>query len=147
MPIYTSLIVPTDGSPASELAIDVACSMLAPKGHLTIVHVDPSHVLLVGRHVETGAATSEERRAGVAAIRRACERAEQAGVDSVHIETRTGDAADEILSVAEAAGADAIVMGSRRRSALERALLGSVATAVVHRTSVPVVVVHEPAER
>jgi nucleotide-binding universal stress UspA family protein len=54
---------------------------------------------------------------------------------------RRGDAAPAILSAARQVGADLIVMGTRGRGALARALLGSTTTTVLRDTTVPVMVV------
>ena len=50
----------------------------------------------------------------------------------------TGDPADEIVALAEQEKADLIVMGTHGRTGLGRLLMGSVAEAVVRRTSCPV---------
>ena len=47
-------------------------------------------------------------------------------------QTKSGDAAEEILSVAEDEGADLIVMGSRGLGALKNLLVGSVSQKVSH---------------
>jgi len=57
-----------------------------------------------------------------------------------------GDAAGEIIAVAEKRGADLIVLGSRGRTGLTRLLLGSVARNVLSGSTASVLVVHEPTE-
>jgi nucleotide-binding universal stress UspA family protein len=52
-----------------------------------------------------------------------------------------GNATDGIVWAAEREGADLIVMSTHGRSGLGRIVLGSVADAVVRRTSLPVIVV------
>ena len=58
-----------------------------------------------------------------------------------------GDAASEILRVAEEVGADLIVMGTHGRSGVGRLLMGSEAEAVLRRAGCPVLVIkgHVPA--
>jgi nucleotide-binding universal stress UspA family protein len=51
-----------------------------------------------------------------------------------------GAPAGEIIAVAEDVGASLIIVGSRRRGALLRALTGSVSENVLHRASCPVVI-------
>ncbi|MGO4810421.1 universal stress protein [Cupriavidus sp. 2MCAB6] len=53
----------------------------------------------------------------------------------------TGDPAHEIMRLAAELDADAIVVGSKRRGALANAILGSVATTILGKSQVPVVVV------
>ena len=63
-----------------------------------------------------------------------------------HVEAtmRTGDAAAEIITAADV-GADLVVIGSRGRTGLARAFLGSVARNVLQGSTASVLVVHEPA--
>jgi nucleotide-binding universal stress UspA family protein len=58
---------------------------------------------------------------------------------------RHGDPAEEILAVAAEQPIDLICLGARGRGRVTGALLGSVSTAVLHHSRVPVVVVHPPA--
>ena len=57
---------------------------------------------------------------------------------------RTGDAAAEVIAAAADVGADLVVIGSRGRTGLARAVLGSVARNVLHGSNASVLVVHEP---
>jgi nucleotide-binding universal stress UspA family protein len=59
---------------------------------------------------------------------------------------RHGDPADEILHVLREEPIDLICMGARGRGRITGALLGSVSTAVLHHSPVPVVVLHPPRE-
>lgn len=52
-----------------------------------------------------------------------------------------GDTASEILNFAEQWPADLIVMGTHSHSALEKLLMGTVASKVIERTSIPVYLV------
>ena len=62
----------------------------------------------------------------------------------VDSEMRHGDAAGEIVAVAEQRGADLIVLGSCGRTGLTRLLLGSVARNVLSGSTASVLIVHEP---
>jgi nucleotide-binding universal stress UspA family protein len=61
--------------------------------------------------------------------------------------SRTGDPAHEILMAAATAGSDLVVLGSRGRTGLKRAVLGSVARNVLINAQASVLVVHQPASR
>lgn len=54
---------------------------------------------------------------------------------------QTGEPGLAIVAAAEELGADVVVIGSRGRGAVKRALLGSVSTHVVHNSPCPVLVV------
>lgn len=54
---------------------------------------------------------------------------------------QTGEPGLAIVAAAEELGVDAVVIGSRGRGAIKRALLGSVSTHVVHNAPCPVLVV------
>lgn len=54
---------------------------------------------------------------------------------------RTGDPGREICLEAKATGVDLIVMGYRGLGSVKRAIMGSVATHVLHETPCPVVIV------
>jgi nucleotide-binding universal stress UspA family protein len=64
--------------------------------------------------------------------------------DGLTIERRieTGEPGLAVVAAAEELGADVVVIGSRGRGAIKRALLGSVSTHVVHNAPCPVLVVN-----
>jgi nucleotide-binding universal stress UspA family protein len=57
---------------------------------------------------------------------------------------RHGDPAEEILALLDEQPFDLLCMGARGRGRVTGALLGSVSTAVLHHSPVPVVVLHPP---
>ena len=57
---------------------------------------------------------------------------------------RHGDPAEEILALLDEQPFDMLCMGARGRGRVTGALLGSVSTAVLHHSPVPVVVLHPP---
>ena len=60
-------------------------------------------------------------------------------------EIGSGDPALTLIEMAQRLGCEAIIMGARGRGALQSALLGSVSQAVLHASSVPVMIVkHRP---
>jgi nucleotide-binding universal stress UspA family protein len=65
---------------------------------------------------------------------------------SVTTVLRHGDPAEEILRLLREQPVDLVCMGARGRGRVTGALLGSVSTAVLHHSPVPVVVLHPPPE-
>ena len=63
------------------------------------------------------------------------------GITNYRSEQRHGHAAEEILKVAAASGAELIVMGTHGHGIFGRALMGSVATKVVSETDTSVLLV------
>ena len=61
-------------------------------------------------------------------------------------EMRNGDAAAEIIAVAQESVADLVVLGSRGQTGLKRVVLGSVARNVLAAGDASVLVVHRPAD-
>ena len=72
-------------------------------------------------------------------LERAATRAKERGAKTVKTVSENGDAADAILDMAEAAGADVIVVGHRGLGRIKAALLGSVAHKVVQEAPCTVV--------
>lgn len=63
---------------------------------------------------------------------------------SVTTVLRHGDPAEEILALLREQPFDVLCMGARGRGRVTGALLGSVSTAVLHHSPVPVIVLHPP---
>lgn len=76
---------------------------------------------------------------------RCIDRTAEALPDGLTIERRieTGEPGLAIVAAADELDADAIVIGSRGRGAIRRALLGSVSSHVVHNAPCPVLVVRQ----
>ena len=53
-----------------------------------------------------------------------------------------GDPRDELIKCAEQWGCSGIVVGSRGRGAIKRALLGSVSDYLSHHSTLPVTIIH-----
>ncbi|SDR03440.1 universal stress protein [Natronobacterium texcoconense] len=75
----------------------------------------------------------------VGSVRRARERLEEAGIETTVLED-SGDAAADILDVAEEYDVDSIVLGGRKRSPVGKAMFGSVTQSVILNTDRPVAV-------
>ena len=133
------LIVPTDFSPSSELALTAATGLARQfRAHLTLVHV----VDLPEEFSEVNAAAY--LRVMESTVQREMEtrrkRVEEAAVPVDTIVVR-GAAAQTIVDTARGKGVDLIVMGTHGRTGLQHILIGSVAERVVRLAPCPVMVV------
>ena len=133
------LIVPTDFSPSSELALTAATGLARRfRAHLTLVHVvdvpeefSELNAAAYMRVMETTVQREMETR------RR---RVEEAAVPVDTLVVR-GAAAQTIVDTARSKGVDLIVMGTHGRTGLQHLLIGSVAERVVRLAPCPVMVV------
>jgi len=139
LPIRT-ILHPTDFSEHSDYALRLACALARDHGaRLVLLHVAAPPTPIYGGDI-LGAVPpdshDEER-----------QRLDQLQVpDTVSTERRfvEGDAATEILDVAEKTASDLIVMGTHGRTGLARFLMGSVAEQIVRKAPCPVLTVKTP---
>ncbi len=141
----THLLVPLDGSPYAERVIPLA-AFVAHQFHasITLLSIVPQSALarwLVGRP-EAGRASQEARATYLAQIARRIP-ADEVRVDTV---VATGPVPQTIDDVAHERNADLIVLSTHGRSGVRRWLLGSTASAILHITTVPTLLVPPGAE-
>jgi nucleotide-binding universal stress UspA family protein len=125
------ILIPIDGSPPSQHALEFGASLAAKLGvGVVLLHAQP---------------TQESPQAeGTQLLETLADKVRAHGV-GVETELVLGDAAALISERAEAPEVRLVVMGSRGQGTVARLLLGSVATQVVHTCTRPVVVVSGPA--
>lgn len=135
----TTLVVGIDFSDASRKALDAAAALARPlKAAIVLVHADaPLPPGAKAGHLDPISQVRVEVDADEAR-RLSATWAKATGAEVV---ARRGKAADVILEVARERKAAYVVVGSHGRTGLKRAVLGSVAEAVVRASPVPVVVV------
>ena len=142
----TTILLATDGSEEAQLAAATAAD-LAEKtnSELHVLTVGPDYPLyeLPEHPAEFQDVVSENRREAKEVLEQQAKRIEESGGTVKETYLREGRAAEEIVEVAEEIGAGLIVMGSRGRGKLRRALLGSVSDAVVRHAHCPVTIVRE----
>lgn len=127
-------LVAVDGSEQSQNAVVEAVRLAAAMKDCTL------HVVNVQHWMSKEAAESDLKSRGVAATTAAWALLNKAQVPwCLHIVM--GESAERIVALAAQLGCHGIVIGSRCRGATETLLLGSVATKVLHLSSVPVLVV------
>ena len=145
------VLVCTDGSEVAGRALEAGCSVLGAVDRAIVVTVvedlDPMLVTDAGGHAgptsspEELASLQEKARAdGEAVVRVAADALGLGNVETRVLEGRPGPA---LCSFAADVDADAIVLGTRGRGRIKRALLGSVADYVVRNAPCPVLVTRE----
>ncbi len=143
-PRYPRILVAVDDTPASAFALRHVVPYALDQGSrltlLTVVPDPPGVVAAAGispqRVAEEMEAEAETQLRQVAATL-----PHDLPVTTV---LRHGDPAEEILRLVREEPVDLICMGARGRGRVTGALLGSVSTAVLHHSPVPVVVLHPP---
>jgi universal stress protein A len=140
------ILVPTDFSTASELALDYATSLALQFGasvHLLHVVEDPfvagawTPELYIASISTVRASLIDDAAARLASLHPAFERN---GL-KVTSEVMVGSPGPAIRDVAERQRADLVVMGTHGRSGMAHLLLGSVAEKVIRQASCPVLTV------
>ncbi|KOX97289.1 universal stress protein [Halorubrum tropicale] len=140
--MYSEILVPTDGSPASDAAIEHAIDLAdrydARLHALYVVDGAAYSSLEAGAEIVVEALESE----GEEATTRVAEAAADAGVECVTSVT-SGTAYRSIHDYVDDHDIDVVVMGTHGRKGIDRYLLGSVTERVVRTSDVPVLTVRQ----
>lgn len=126
------IVVATDGSAGAARAVEAAARLAASDGAaLWLVNVIDDHEfsseqLDEFRHAEHVSLATLLTSLSAQVLMKAEDSARAAGVKTVHLESRYGDAATVILELIAEKHADAVVLGRRGRGRLAAVLLGSV---------------------
>ena len=143
-PTFSHILVPTDFSSGSRLALDYALQLarrLDASVHVLHVTEDPA---IAGMWTEGYVDLDElrkERRCGARHLMN--QLLTDVGQGNITDEITAGPVARMITSAAADRGADLIVMGTHGRTGLAHALVGSVAERVMRTAGCPVVTVRE----
>jgi nucleotide-binding universal stress UspA family protein len=144
--MYQRILVPIDGSPTSEHALQEAIKLADGKSRLRLIYViEATYPLDAVAYTLIDHAALQEaiRKTGERALAKAAEKVQRSGMTA---ETELLDVpAERVSAVIDSDAlnwkADLIVIGTHGRSGLNRLLLGSVAEEVVRGTSLPVLLV------
>ena len=138
--MYEKMLVAVDQSEYSDRAVDVARDLAHLSGaEVLVLHVNKLVMAATGHFFD-----AEEEGEIVKLLDKDAHRFEEIGVP-VSVQIRSAEPnriAHQIVAAATEFGADAIVMGSRGRSALTALVLGSVAQGVLHLAKRRVLIVH-----
>jgi nucleotide-binding universal stress UspA family protein len=145
-PHYPRILVAIDETPAATFALrHVVPYAIDQRSRLTLLSVvphPPASVAAAG--ISPRQLTEDMERKAEARLRQLVAALPQdLSVTSI---VRRGDPAEEILRLVREEPVDLVCMGARGRGRVTGALLGSVSTAVLHHSPVPVVVLHPPPE-
>ncbi len=140
------ILVATDGSECADRAIDYAAQLAVDLGvELLIVNIADAGVPdeIFRAFTQSQHAWFDEivAAASAATLRKARDRARAAGAGVIHLESRTGDAAQTIIDIAREKGADTIVVGKRGTGRIAGLLIGSLSQKLVSLAPLAVIVV------
>ncbi len=145
--MYKAIVVGTDGSDRAARAVHEALTVAEMSGAtLHVVHVvrPVSSSMMGAEHVDPVAiatAVSDMRDEGDHICARVAADAKRAGI-AAEIHNVEGDPADVLITVAEAVGADLVVVGNRGLSGVKRFVLGSVPNKVAHHCPCSLLIVN-----
>jgi nucleotide-binding universal stress UspA family protein len=137
---YRRVLVPSDFSPDSERALELARTLVAKSGgKLYVMHSYDLPALLTGG-AAVASASLEQALQDAARDKLAALKATLSGVD---VETVLDQGRPDMaaLETAERVKAELIVMGTRGRTGLAHVVLGSTAERVIRRAHAPVIAV------
>jgi nucleotide-binding universal stress UspA family protein len=137
----TKVLVATDGSAEAQLAATTAADLAkSTDSGLHVVHVGESTPTFLA---QTEVEPAEHQREAQRQLDEQVRRVEEAGGTVTEAHLRLGQADEEIVDLAESLDIGLIVMGSRGRGRIRRALMGSVSDSVVRHAHCPVTIVRE----
>lgn len=150
--MYKRILVLTDGSDTSNLAVDAAIRLASVfNSRMRLVHVLDESLWLMGYDIHSrssGALYQAVRQWGEEVLKKAVERARAAGVEAdMLLVDKPGQGFGP--SVAQAAAsweADLVVVGTHGRSGIGRLMLGSSAEQALRQSPVPVLVIRPPGD-
>jgi nucleotide-binding universal stress UspA family protein len=141
------ILVATDGSIGGDRAVDYAAQLAKNAGaDLLIVNVIGGYGLpgkvftAFAQPQQTGLKELLES-LSAELLTKARDRARGVGVAAILLESRTGDAAQTIIEIAQEKETDVIVVGKRGAGLAARLLLGSISQKLVSLAPLPVIVV------
>ncbi len=145
--MYKQILIALDGSEESEQVLPWAKDLALPDGAAAILlHVCPEPELVVAEGGQVISYLDQEearlRQKGITYLDCVARGLDEAGVP-VKTMVCFGDPVERILETATETGADLIALATHARRGLGRLIHGSVATAVLRRAEVPVLLLRE----
>ncbi len=146
--MYKKILVATDGSALSDLAVAHAVALAAALNAALVIVTASERFHLFSTEADQIADTEAEYRRQTgrkaeAVLSRAAGTAAAAGVEAKRVHVEDDQPFHGIIATAEAEGCDLIVMASHGRRGLSAVVLGSETTKVLTHSGLPVLVVRE----
>lgn len=139
------VLLAVDGSDHSTRVIETVAKLAAevksPSLHVLNVQAEPLVYGEVAIYVNVDKAREYAMEAGKTVLEKVTQQLRQAGLEFTS-EVAIGDTAPTIARLAAERASDLIVLGTHGLGALGHLVLGSVASKVVHLTTIPVLLVH-----
>jgi nucleotide-binding universal stress UspA family protein len=137
----TKILLATDGSKEAQLAATTAADLAnSTNSELHVVHVGELRPTFLA---QTEVEPAELEREAQRLLDEQARTVEEAGGTVKEAHLRLGRTDEEIVDLAHSLGIGLIVMGSRGRGRIRRALMGSVSESVVRHAHCPVTIVRE----
>jgi nucleotide-binding universal stress UspA family protein len=141
--MFKRILVPLDGSSLAEAILPQVQGLAKALGaELFLVRAAAAHVF---PGVDPTEGEVDVVRKAEAYVTEVAGRLRDAGIP-IHTAVRYGEAAEEILRHIKDNAVDLVAMSTHGRSGLSRLVLGSVAAQVVHRATVPVLLLRARGE-
>jgi nucleotide-binding universal stress UspA family protein len=146
--MYKKIIVPIDGSPTAQRALDEAVRLASALGSgLELIFVvDNSDMLYSVGYYDPASLRQDQVAFGHKTLGAAVPGLQAAGIaHATHVIEEPiglGDVSGTILDCAKRFGADLIVLGTHGRRGVRRLVMGSVAEGVIRQATVPVLLIH-----
>jgi nucleotide-binding universal stress UspA family protein len=143
--VVSTIVIGVDGTPAATRATEVGVALAASLGaQVVFIHFSPMAEKLFEEDPQNGP-TQERLEQADPVLGEAAKMAKRRGVPAelrIQDERRSGMIAANLAGLAEGVDATLLVVGSRGRSEVAGAVLGSVSHELLRMSSRPVVVVH-----
>lgn len=138
--MYNTVVVGTDGSESSFLAVRRAAGVAAAmNAELVLASA------YVGEHADTAAKQTtavEGEMSASEVLASARKEAEDAGAAKIRAVLKEGDPVEALMSIVKSEGADLLVVGNRGINSLTGRLLGSVPADAARQAECDVMIVH-----
>lgn len=147
MSAYTKVVVGTDGSESSYLAVDRAAELAADASASLViacayVPADPRAVSHAADQMGDDAYQIRGDNPAADIVRGARDRAQVAGAADIEVRTVKGAPVESLIKLADEVHADLLVVGNKGLNSLTGRLLGSVPADAARRATCDVLIVH-----